>query len=220
MQICYVRHLNDEQNARAIPFSGGAGQTPQMLRAPEGGGVGEGADTVFLQRHAFDLQKPELSVPKKGKIKPGIAVNGLRPEGLDFPKAAGEQPLFGRRVGRLGVHIDETAAFLNGNQVKAGFSGRGGRLLTPDTRSGDKQLLAASGVFYVDGLCLPGDVHIGDKPVGAGKKRAGYHIGVVHFRSFGRKRGQASLTPCSCARISRRRTPFRRSGRRRCRRGR
>lgn len=47
VQVFYFRHLNDEQNARAIPFSGGAGQTPQMLRAPEGGSVGEGADARF-----------------------------------------------------------------------------------------------------------------------------------------------------------------------------
>ena len=36
VQVFYVRHLNDEQNARAIPFSGGAGQTTQMLRTPVG----------------------------------------------------------------------------------------------------------------------------------------------------------------------------------------
>ena len=71
VQITYVRHLNDEQDAYPIPFSGGAGQAPQVLRAPQSGGVREGADAVFFQRHAFDFQKPGLSVLEKRKIEPG-----------------------------------------------------------------------------------------------------------------------------------------------------
>jgi hypothetical protein len=146
--------------------------------------VREGTNAVIFQGTTLDLQKTGLSVSDKRKIEPGISVLCFSPEIFDFPQTACCQPFLGGQIGRLGIHIDEAAAFPDGNQVVFCFPAGIIGLLTPDLGAGRQQFPASAGVFYVDNFCLTIDFHMGNKTVGTSQKYSGNHIAILHRDSL------------------------------------
>ena len=179
MQIFHIRHLDHKQHIGPIARLGSFRQSPQVLGTPLCGRIRESADPVVLQRHALHLQKTGLSRQGKGKIEPGIPVEGLGLQFRHFPQSPGQEPFLRCGVGGLGIHVDEPVSLSDGNQVVFGFPGRIAAFLAPDLGPGEQQFPAAAGVFHVDDLRFPADLHMGDEPVGPGQEDPRRHIVVV-----------------------------------------
>ena len=173
-------HLDDEEDIGPVALLGCPQQAPQVLGPPLRGGVGESADPLVLQGDPLDLQKALPAVLHKGQVKPGIPVDGLPAEVLNFPQPSGTEPFPGGSVGGLGVHVDEKIPLLHGDQVELCFPGRVVGALAPDPCPRGQQLPAASCVLYMDNFRLPVDFHMGNEAVGPGKKNPGNHIGIKH----------------------------------------
>ena len=180
MQIFHVRHLNDKQHIAAVTILYSFRQTPQMLGTPLCGRIRKGADAVRFQGNTFDLQKALPAIFGKGKIKPGISVLCFSAEIFNFTKTSGSQPFPGSQIRCLGIHIDEAAAFADGNQIIFGFSAGVVAFLAPDLCPYRQKLPAAAGILHVDHFCLAVNLHMGNKPVGPGQKFSGNHAGINH----------------------------------------
>ena len=99
---------------------------------------------------------------------------------LHMAQAARCQPFFHGGVGGLRIHIDQSVALADGDQIIFGLPAGIIRFLTPDFRSHREQLPAPAGVLHMDDFVLSVDLHMGNKPVGPGKEGAGGHVGVFH----------------------------------------
>ena len=180
MERHHILHLDDHEDISPIALPGQLRQTPDVLGTPQGGGVGKGADAVMFQGAALDFQETGPAVLCEGEIEPGIPVNGFRPKVLQRPQAAGEEPFLCRRIGGLGIHVDEPPAFLHGDEVVFGFSVGVAAALAPDCYAGDQQFPAPAGVFDMADLFLSVDLNVGHKPVGPLQKYPGDHVFVCH----------------------------------------
>ena len=173
-------HLDDEEQIGPEALRLGLQQTPDVLGSPLGGGIREGTDPVFLQCAALDLQKAEAAILAEGEVEPGIAVDGFGPEIRDLPQTACGQPFPGGLVGGLGIHVDKQGAFLNADQVIAGFPGGAEAVLTIDAGSDREKLPASACVFDMADLLGAVDLNVGDEAVGAGAEDPRLHICIVH----------------------------------------
>ena len=88
MQILDPLHLDHEKHISAEPCLRQFCQLPQMLGAPLGGGVREGADPVAFQCYALHLQEALPPVFHKGEVKPGLPPPALRFQIFNLSQAA------------------------------------------------------------------------------------------------------------------------------------
>ena len=135
------------------------------------GGVGEEGRPLFLQGHPLDLQKPPLPGGLQGKVEPGVPPFDLPPES----RKPGEEPgqvFLCHLVGGLAVYVDQIGALFHRQPGQTWFCGRGfGRGPgTPWPRG--PAAPAAAGIFHMANLQLPCPLHLGDEPVGPGRKTA------------------------------------------------
>ena len=173
-------HLDDKEHIGPVALLRRPQKAPQMLGSPLRGGIREGADPVLLQGDPLDLQEALPAVLHKGQVKPGIVVDGLPAEILNFPQSSRTEPFPGGSIGGLGVHVDEKGVLLNGDQVELCFPGGVVGALAPDPCPRGQQLPAAARVLHMDDFRPAVDPDMGDKTVWPVQEDSGNHIGIKH----------------------------------------
>ena len=131
-----------------------------------------------LQRAALYLQQKPFLPALHIKIHPGITVTVL---GQHPVESLLPQPLLHHMVGGLAVDVEQHPVCLaHGHQVIGGFSPRCARRREPHLAPRNEQLPAAPGVFHMNALLVPIQLHLGDKAIGPCQKNSFCNIFVDH----------------------------------------
>ena len=178
-EVRNVRHLNEEKRRGAVSLLHGGDQLPEVLHAPLRRGVGEPGVTARLQRDALDLHQMQPVGTLQTEVQPGRAEAVFRADG-ECPGVEGAGELPKDAVGCLGVHVDEAAALLHGDEVVGGLAPRRGAGGQVHPRAGDQQLAAAASIFHVADRLRAVQLHQRDEAVGAREKAAAHHVPVFH----------------------------------------
>ena len=178
-EVGHSRHLQHEEHRGPVALRHRPHQLMQMLYAPFRGGIRKTGVAVFLQRHALYLHQVQSRRCGQTEVQPGRAVDKLRlhihRRGIERPGELAEHP-----VGRLGIHVDQQAVLVHGDEIE-GRPAR--RVLAPlqiYRRAGPQQLPAAPGVLHVAHRLRAVYLHQGDETVGPRQEAALHHFSVPH----------------------------------------